>query len=1200
MNTVLFVDADSERRIEMGRVLEGMGYQVMAARDGVEALGIAARVSPGIAICSWPMVGSEGKTLAAVWRKEANLKDVPLVAYTPRASEAQAFLILSLGFDAWVDKMAEIPGALSRIRGRRLGNEPGAARLAAGTKSALDSLAANIALLCLDETMLYVHDGEGRLLDVNNRACTSLGYTREELLAFSVADLEVDFDPAAARREWSKVQAGQPISLHRRQKRKDGTTISVDLRLGCFEVGKGRLYLGLARDVSEQLQRISELQERERHLNMAVDAGKVGLWDWDLITNRVWYSLEWKRQIGFEDHEITGSVEEWRSRVHAEDLDRAYATLNGYVEGISPRYENEFRFLHKNGTYRWILARGALISDAVGKPIRILGAHVDITEHKLVEQALSRGEARYRQLFDSNPQPMWVYDTVTLRFLAVNDAAIAHYGYSRMEFLSMNILDIRPEREVPRLLEKLSRTQNGLNQAGIWIHRKKDGALIEVEITAHSVMFGQRSTELVLANDVTQRRQAERRVHQLNRIYAVLSEINKLIFREREVEVILMDACRIVVERGGFLMAWIGKVDEVSQKVRPLASAGESLGYLEWLDINVSDPGKRTGPVGRTILSGKHEISNNLETDVGFLPWRGLALAKGYRSAAAFPLGRGGSERPFGVICLYAGVTDYFDAEETQLLDGLAADISFALEVCEREEQRKRVERAMRESDERFHQLTESIEDVFWMTDPSKQQVIYVSPAYEKIWGRSLKDLYAAPMHWLAAVHEEDRVRVAEAAVSRQVDGRYDEEYRIVRPDGQVRWIRDRAFPVTGPNHEVLRVVGVARDVTSLRELEDQLRQSQKLEAIGQLAGGVAHDFNNILAAILMQAELAELTEGLPDDVAESLAEIRLSAERAASLTRQLLLFGRRQVLQPRTVDLNEIVGNLARMLQRIIGEDVRLQLGLDDQPLFAHVDPGMLDQVLLNLAVNSRDAMPGGGRLLIETDRVEVTEEIVRKNPDAVSGTCVRLSVSDTGQGIPPEVLPRIFEPFFTTKLPGKGSGLGLATVFGIVKQHRGWIHVDTTPGRGTRFEVYLRMSMDAPVPLVLEPATTPRRGKGETILLVEDDYALRLSTRAVLERQGYRVMEAANGVDAEDVWLKNRQFISLLLTDLVMPGGVSGQELARRLQQKSPQLKAIFTSGYSAEIAGRELKMREGEHFLQKPFPPEQLLEKLRDCLD
>ncbi|MGH7992144.1 MAG: response regulator [Limisphaerales bacterium] len=690
---------------------------------------------------------------------------------------------------------------------------------------------------------------------------------------------------------------------------------------------------------------------------------------------------------------------------------------------------------------------------------------------------------------------------------------------------------------------------------------------------------------------------AEQRIRQLNRTYTVLNAINQLIVRGGEPQAILDGACRIAVEKGGFRMAWIGMFDATESIVKPAASAGVSEGYLDTLNIDLKDAARSARPSVRALRSGEHQVCNDIKNDPLMKPWREAALEHAYHAAAAFPLKV--ADKTIGVFALYAAQTAFFDVDELRLLDELAKDIAFALGNCQREQERQRALEQLRASEERFRELAETIHEVFWIIDPAKSRMLYISPAYERIWGRSCQSLYDNPASWLDAIHPEDRDRVRQAAATQSVGAAYDEEYRILRPDMQIRWIQDTAFPLRNAAGQVERVVGVARDVTERRQMTEQLRQSQKLESIGQLAGGVAHDFNNILAAIMLQAELILDVENTPLEIREGLQQIRAAAERAADLIRQLLLFSRKQVMQARDLDLNEAVTSLAKMLQRIIGEDVHLQLHLHPLPLIIHADAGMLDQVLLNLAVNGRDAMPDGGRLLIKTEEKNVDENFTRLNPDAVPGRYVCLSVSDTGTGIPPENMPRIFEPFFTTKEPGKGTGLGLATVFGIVKQHGGFIKAGSEPGSGANFQIFLPASKATPESLARVAQVKPRGGT-ETIFVVEDDAAVCSLIRATLERHGYHVLEAPSGVEALALWNEHCGAVALLLTDLVMPGGVSGRELARRLQQDKPQLKVIFTSGYSAEIAGRQLQLRSGENFMQKPFSPDQFLETVRRCLD
>lgn len=391
-----------------------------------------------------------------------------------------------------------------------------------------------------------------------------------------------------------------------------------------------------------------------------------------------------------------------------------------------------------------------------------------------------------------------------------------------------------------------------------------------------------------------------------------------------------------------------------------------------------------------------------------------------------------------------------------------------------------------------------------------------------------------------------------------------------------------------------------ASDITERLNLEEQLRQLQKMESVGQLAGGVAHDFNNILTIIQGYCNLLQLEDQLPPRDAESLRQIATAAERAAGLTKQLLAFSRKQVMRPQRLNLNEVVGNLTKMLQRILGEDIVLQFSWEGDVPTVHADTGMIEQVLMNLAVNARDAMPQGGRLMISTTALKVGAEYIRRHPEARPGEFVCLSVRDSGCGIPPEVLPHIFEPFFTTKDVGKGTGLGLATVYGIVAQHQGWIEVNSHLGEGTTLRVCLPAAGEPEDTADDVEAAAPVRGGCETILVVEDEAGVRSLLRDVLRRYGYRVLEAVSGAAALEVWRQHGAEVDLLLTDMVMPDGLTGGELARRLTAERPDLKVIYSTGYSEELLGRNLSVEEGVNFLQKPYNPTKLAQTIRDCLD
>jgi PAS domain S-box-containing protein len=501
-------------------------------------------------------------------------------------------------------------------------------------------------------------------------------------------------------------------------------------------------------------------------------------------------------------------------------------------------------------------------------------------------------------------------------------------------------------------------------------------------------------------------------------------------------------------------------------------------------------------------------------------------------------------------------------------------------------------------SRDRLAMAVEQTAETIVITD-TEGAILYVNPAFEKTSGYTCAEALGQNSRILKSGKQDADFyrRVWETLgrgemwsghfINRRKDGALYEEEATISP------VRD----ATG---KVVNFVAVKRDVTREVRLEAQYRQSQKMDAIGELAGGVAHDFNNILAVIQMQAHFLKTDDGITPAQLQATKEIGRAAQRAITLIRQLLQFSRKQMLQLRDLDLNESINEMIKMLRCTIGENIKLQFKFTMHDLFIHADASMMDQVVLNLAVNARDAMPNGGRLVIETSGVELDEFAASQSAQARPGSFVCLSVSDTGCGIPEEILPKIFEPFFTTKDVGKGTGLGLATVFGIVQQHQGWIKVYSEAGHGTVFKIYLpRLAgMIKRAKKKKMPDSLPT-GK-ETILLVEDEKPLLVLMRKALSRLGYRVLEAPTGVRALQVWKAHREDISLLLTDLVMPDGMTGKELAQGLLRENPKLKVVYMSGYSAEVIGRDFPLESGVNFLAKPFQVQMLAQTVRQMLD
>ena len=424
-----------------------------------------------------------------------------------------------------------------------------------------------------------------------------------------------------------------------------------------------------------------------------------------------------------------------------------------------------------------------------------------------------------------------------------------------------------------------------------------------------------------------------------------------------------------------------------------------------------------------------------------------------------------------------------------------------------------------------------------------------------------------------------------------------DQEAKIRHQAGDLRELLVSLSPIAlgGSPHMLL----LAQDVSERALLERQLRQAQKMEAIGQLAAGVAHDFNNILTVIQGHAGLLQQTLNIADPQTRSLDQISKASNRAAALIRQLLMFSRKQVMQFRHLDMNDTLRNAIKMLERLVGEHVQIEFRPSAALPAIHADLSMLEQIAMNLAVNARDAMPSGGRITISTTRESVHRAPTPMDPEQRDGDYVCLTFSDTGTGMDTQVLGRIFEPFFTTKPVGKGTGLGLSTVFGIVRQHEGWLEVESKPNLGTTFRAYFPASQQAAEKIELVIDSTLSKGR-ETVLVAEDEEPLRQMVVQVLRIQGYTVLEAVSGADALEVWERANRPVDLLLTDMVMPGGIMGSELAERLSNQCPHLKVIYTSGYSPGMAGRDASLLEGRNFLPKPYSIGKLAQFVRECLD
>jgi two-component system cell cycle sensor histidine kinase/response regulator CckA len=575
-----------------------------------------------------------------------------------------------------------------------------------------------------------------------------------------------------------------------------------------------------------------------------------------------------------------------------------------------------------------------------------------------------------------------------------------------------------------------------------------------------------------------------------------------------------------------------------------------------------------------TRLSDPLDIIHALECGAdNFLtkPYDPAHLLERLKTLLATRATRGQAMVRSGVKIVFMGCTFTITSEREQILDLLLSTFEDAVRQNRELRTRKAELRTANEElaryagslEERLQSVLVSVPDVLFSVDPTLTRWHYLSPASRTVLGFTQEELESDPELWLRSLHPDDRVRYRKDLARIMNAGQQAAlEYRVPQPDGSNHWIRETIVPIRDADGTLVRVDGIARDITAERRLEEQFRMAQKMEAVGTLAGGVAHDFNNLLAVIKSSVDLANTEPGVPRALREELIRIDGAVDRAAALTRQLLAFGRKQVLEPLVVDLNALVARTVAMLERIIGSDVELVLRQTSSPATALVDPVQFEQILMNLCLNARDAMPQGGELAILTERVTLGEEFCTIHPWARPGDYVGLTVSDTGTGMDAATQARIFEPFFTTKEMGRGTGLGLAVVYGIVKQHAGLIHVYSEPEKGTAFRIYLPFHGAAPVALTAEPVQE-LVGGNETILLSEDDASVRATTTRLLERLGYQVVAVSNGEDALKTLAERGPAIHLAVLDVVM-SGIGGQQVFEQAHVRYPELRFMFTSGY------------------------------------
>ena len=925
-----------------------------------------------------------------------------------------------------------------------------------------------------------------------------------------------------------------------------------------------------------------DLREGAERLRLAVKASDVGLWDWNLVTNESVFSREYKRQLGYEDHEIGSHEIEWATRVHPDDLASTQANLEAFIANGATEHATEYRLRHRDGSWRWFYSRGELFRDEHGRPVRMLGCHLDITDRRRADEQ-RQAHMRFLESMDRVNRAIQGAGDFEQLVGDVLDAAVATFGCDCAYVAHPYDPDAGGWRV---LAERASPEHRGTlgGHSGIAMAAESAGRFHLLRQSDGPVSFGpggrhplppdasRRGIQSLIAMAIYPHADEpyEFGLHECKapRVWTgdderLLQEIgrrladglaNRFVLRSLRAS---EGRFRTFVDHATdafFLHDRSGVILDVNQQ------ACDSLGYTR--DELV---GMRPDEIG---------VDTDFLTRLG--PRLGLDEVIDFDSrhrrkdGATFPVEV--RLRPF-----------------TQ--DGKRFAVALVRDITARKE----AERALVESHSVLNAVVEGAAGAVFVKDlDGRYQMINSAGAHlfgltvNQVIGRRDQDLF--PPDAAEEIVGRDRA-VLESGRSETI-----EETASMR--GMVRTFLTTRAAYRDPMGEIVGLVGFSREVTDLKRLEQQLRQSQKMEAIGQLAGGVAHDFNNLLTAIMGFGEMAFNSLDPLDPNRELLGEIRRAGQRAANLTRQLLAFGRKQVLRPEVASLNALLADELTLLRRLISEDIEVTLMPDEGLGLARIDVGQFEQAIINLAVNARDAMPQGGSLLISTANVELDESYTKRLEEVTPGPFVMVSVTDSGHGMDEAIRSRIFEPFFTTKPIGAGTGLGLAMVYGFVKQSGGHVDVYSEPGRGTTFKIFLPRVFDERVASQpVDEALAIPRGH-ETVLLVEDEEAVRTFTCRVLQTAGYRVLVASHGPEAIEVAGKHDGPIHLLATDLVMPR-MSGLEVASQLTQTRAGIRVLLMSGYPNEAALRH-GVPPGAALLQKPFNALALARSVRQVLD
>lgn len=931
----------------------------------------------------------------------------------------------------------------------------------------------------------------------------------------------------------------------------------------------------------ERKQAERALREGEERLWLALDAAEQGTWQHDLDLDQ--FQMDERAAAHFQQSERLVGWPHPLDSVHVDDHALVEQTMRTMQDDPDFKAVLEMRVVQADGSYRWLLVNAQTYRPPSGSNRKLhvfIGTTQDITARHESEQALRASEARYRDLVETTYDWIWELDAMGC-YTYASPKSRELFGWDPDEVLGHSPTDFMDPEVAVMAVETFG---------GIWrrrepfaglinVVRRRDGRRLVLEtsgapiLDAEGQLVGYRGVD----RDITARAEAEQRMATQARISQVLAEAATLEEATRRVVQVLCEA-----EGWDIGALWTVERQEGVLRCSELWCRDHlaDSGIVGETRYNSFEPGE--GLPGRVWASRSSLVVMNVAGDQNYLR-REAATHSGLTCAFGVPVEHAGEV--MGVLDFICRPMAEPDAPLLESLEAIGRQIGQFI-----------VRRRLQEELQRVVSLGPAVIYTLRMT-AGRWFPSWISENILQLSGFSVDEI--GPAWWSERVHPEDRQRLQEAEASLLNEQASTVSFRLRRKDGEYIWLRDERRVLRDSQDKPLEVVGSWSNVTDLMRLEMQLRQSQKMEAIGQLAGGVAHDFNNLLTVINGYSEMLINSMGADDPHRMLLGDIRDAGERAAALTRQLLAFSRKQVLEPRTLDMAEVIRGLEKMLRRLIGEDIALATSLPPNLPKVRVDPSQLESVVVNLVVNARDAMNGGGHVDIELRPAEVDENFCRSHPNSRPGRFLRMTVSDTGSGMSEEVQARIFEPFFTTKEQGKGTGLGLSTVLGIVQQSDGFIDVFSRMGSGTAFHVYL--------PIAASQANANQDGKDdgpsgagqENVLLVEDEPPVREVTRRILSSLGYQVVAAASAAEALELVNRQEGRFDLLLSDVIMPG-MGGPELASVLTARIPDLRVLFMSGYTDDSLDRYGLDPAKTPLLQKPFSAAELARRVRQRLD